>query len=322
MMLASSASCRRSGICTIQRSLTVLRSSLKLLSTRETTATWLKASLTADRQGCESNEMFCFIHGLPTRNPGTWLPVEGHAAERLTCGNPACKALRLQWDMLRRREAMPWNERQQIECAVCQSERTRRSCLILHSTASEVSSLPPHKLEAFLDAPFVHPVRNPTNHAQRLRAIHFARGRESRILWTVALDNRVNSDGHRIGNQESWLTKMDRDTAGLPGLLPLILDLPIRFTQEPRPGDRLKGMFTNARGWLRGWDLLTQEEERVASSVQASGEALHRDEVSQPRTSISEWQTHIHPGGAMQKLVFRRTSATSRSEAFRFPDRS
>ena len=106
------------------------------------------------------------------------------------------------------------------------------------------------------------------NRAQRLRAIHFARGRENRILWTVAYDKRVNSDGHRIGNQESLLTKMDRDTAGMPGLLPLILDLPIRFTQEPRPGDRLKGVLTNARGWLRGWDLPPQEEERVASSVQ------------------------------------------------------
>ena len=204
--------------------------------------------------------MYFFIHGLPTRNSGTWLPVEGSAAERLTCVNSACIALRLQWDLLWRREAMSWSERQQMECEVCQSERTRRSCLILHFTASKVSSLPQHKLEAFLDAPFVHPLRNPTNYTQMLRAIHFARGRESRILWTVAYDNRVNSDGHRIGNQEFWLTKMDFDTAGLPGLLPLILDLPIWFTQEPRPGDRHKGVFTNACGWLRGWDITPQEE--------------------------------------------------------------
>ncbi len=122
---------------------------------------------------------------------------------------------------------MPWNERQQLKCEVCRSERTRRSCLVLRSTASEASSLPQHKLEAFIDAPFVHPWRNPTNHAQSLRAIHCARGRESRILWTVAYDKRVNSDGHRTGNQESCLTKMDRDTAGMPGLSPLILDLAI-----------------------------------------------------------------------------------------------
>ena len=41
---------------------------------------WLNAMLTAEREGCESYEMYCFIHGLPTRNPGTWLPVEGSAA--------------------------------------------------------------------------------------------------------------------------------------------------------------------------------------------------------------------------------------------------
>ena len=43
-----------------------------------------------------------------------------------------------------------------------------------------------------------------------------------------------------------------------------MLDLPVRFTCEPTPGDRLKGVFTNARGWLRGWELSTEEEQRIA----------------------------------------------------------
>ena len=43
-----------------------------------------------------------------------------------------------------------------------------------------------------------------------------------------------------------------------------MLDLPVRFTCEPTPGDRLKGVFTNARGWLRGWELTTEEEKRIA----------------------------------------------------------
>ena len=37
---------------------------------------WLIALLDADRYGQESWEMYCFVHGLPTRNPGSWLPGE------------------------------------------------------------------------------------------------------------------------------------------------------------------------------------------------------------------------------------------------------
>ena len=48
-----------------------------------------------------------------------------------------------------------------------------------------------------------------------------------------------------------------------------MLDLPVRFTCEPRPGDRLKGVFTNARGWLRGWELTTEEEQRIAQLPEA-----------------------------------------------------
>ena len=47
--------------------------------------------------------------------------------------------------------------------------------------------------------------------------------------------------------KEKWLTEDDRTTAGIPGFFPLVLDLPVRFTSEPKPGDRHKGVFTNAR---------------------------------------------------------------------------
>ena len=36
---------------------------------------WLQAVLEADLFGEEAWEMYCFIHGLPTKNPGSWDPV-------------------------------------------------------------------------------------------------------------------------------------------------------------------------------------------------------------------------------------------------------
>ena len=47
---------------------------------------WLQTTLDASREGRESWEMYCFTHGFPTRNPGTWFP--GAAAPE--CGNPTC----------------------------------------------------------------------------------------------------------------------------------------------------------------------------------------------------------------------------------------
>ena len=52
-------------------------------------------------------------------------------------------------------------------------------------------------------------------------------------------------------------------------MLPLVLDLPVRFTQEPDANDRVNGVFTNARGWLRGWDLPENEVERVREETAA-----------------------------------------------------
>ena len=54
-----------------------------------TTDPWLLAVLEADRHGCETWEMYCFIHGLPTRNVGSWLPGK----DRPSCDNDRCARL-------------------------------------------------------------------------------------------------------------------------------------------------------------------------------------------------------------------------------------
>ena len=156
-----------------------------------------------------------------------------------------------------------------MECDLCQAERQRRCCII-----SQQRDCDRYRRGAFAQAPFVHPFRSPTNHAQRLRAMEFAREHESRLLWVVAYDKLVSTEKVSEKAQstealQTWLTLDDRRTAGIPGLLPLVLDLPIRFNCEPEHGDRLRGVFTNARGWLRGWDLPAEEEQRIAAVTEA-----------------------------------------------------
>jgi hypothetical protein len=65
--------------------------------------------------------------------------------------------------------------------------------------------------------------------------------------------------------KERWLEFHDRFTSGIPGLFPLVLDLPVRFTDATRNAvAKTQGVFKNARGWLRGWDLAEEEQQRLA----------------------------------------------------------
>lgn len=58
---------------------------------------WLNAVLHASRNGEESWEMYCFNHGFPTRNPGSWMPDTNAP----TCGNVNCAMLAALWGEMR-----------------------------------------------------------------------------------------------------------------------------------------------------------------------------------------------------------------------------
>ena len=75
---------------------------------------------------------------------------------------------------------------------------------------------------------------------------------------------------HEDERTERWLEFSDRCTSGIPGLLPLVLDLPVRFTQAPKADAKRMGIFTNKRGVLRGWELHPEEEARVAELLEAT----------------------------------------------------
>ena len=65
-------------------------------SMRDKNDAWQQAVLAADRTGSEPWEMYCFIHGLPTRHAGSWLPKTGTP----TCGKKRCEQLPKLWDTL------------------------------------------------------------------------------------------------------------------------------------------------------------------------------------------------------------------------------
>ena len=118
--------------------------------------------------------MYCFQHGLPTRNPGTWLP----GATAPWCGNAHCAKLATDvWPQLLLRGVSAkwhlrkenWMRRVEEECETCRLERARRCCTL----AAAGDGAGRHLHAPFADAAFVHPFRHPSYLATQLRAINF-----------------------------------------------------------------------------------------------------------------------------------------------------
>ena len=155
----------------------------------------------------------------------------------------------------------------------CEAERKRRCCVL--KSAGEDSQR--HLEEPFTGAPLVHPFRHPSYHATQLRALHFAEKSRRRVHWMVAHDKVVDSAHARAADKEElrkerWLEFHDRFTSGIPGLLPLILDLPVRFTESLGKEAREMGIFKHTRGIIRGWQMPEPQEQDTAED-QAAAEA-------------------------------------------------
>ena len=105
-------------------------------------------------------------------------------------------------------------QRQSQECNICQTERKRRCCIIQQNAENEAA----YEANQFADAPFVHPFRAPSYHAQHLRSLNFARSKNRRLLWVTAWDKLVNSDTSMRGEEGPSYSKQ---------LLVVIVQFPI-----------------------------------------------------------------------------------------------
>jgi hypothetical protein len=91
------------------------------------------------------------------------------------------------------------------------------------------------------------------------------------LHWTVAYDKMKMQDKSATAEckelrKERWLEFHDRFTSGIPGLLPLVLNLPVRFMDGIGRVERDMGIFKHTRGFLRGWDVEAEEEQRLKES--------------------------------------------------------
>ena len=109
------------------------------------------------RYGQLSKESYNFLTRLPTQHPGSW-----QADGSLACGNAECAALPARWTHMSEEEPN-WPAMQELECAVCKTERERRNRVMAEED-------PRVRQEPYLSAPFIHKNNEPKYHAMLLRA--------------------------------------------------------------------------------------------------------------------------------------------------------
>ena len=218
---------------------------------------WLAHVLREHREGAETWETYCFVHGLPTKHAGSWLPQ----SEILQCGHASCEELaKKRWQ-----EGTPWHSRGATECDLCETERLRR-CRVVLPTNHNANK---HKEMPFIHAPYIHPFNAPKYNAQLLRSVKYAKGLNKRLLWVRAFDLPLAEEdkGLNAGELErrrrQWLQIHDKKTGGIMGLMPLVHDLPMRLTDTKDPS---KHAFKNAKVRLDGWCLTESEAERIANT--------------------------------------------------------
>ena len=83
------------------------------------------------------------------------------------------------------------------------------------------------------------------------------------VAKKVLAGSTGESEEKREASKERLLKYHDRHTGGIPGLLPLVVNLPIRFTEAIDRVAKEQGVFKHTRGVLRGWEIPEEEADRV-----------------------------------------------------------
>ena len=118
----------------------------------------------------------------------------------------------------------------------------------------------------------LHLFNQPKLHALICHAWQYAKASGNQVLWCLAQDWPLTAEEDALTveqlqqQREAWLLAHDQRTNGIMGLLPLVHDMPVRFTDSVCPEMK---MHKNTPGRLKGIVL----DSETATSVQSGGES-------------------------------------------------
>ena len=192
----------------------------------------------------------------------------------LACGSARCAALwKTEW-------ATAFSAGTRVaeflaeECAHCSRERRRR-----RRVAEGDDGMMAEIGDRFADALYIHPFNVPKSRILTMRAANAAARAGKQLLWVVAKDvpstrdDEVRSVEGLTRARERWLLYPEMKTAGMPGLLPLYVGMPVQFTDTV---NFEFGVCKRATGVVDGW-ALSEADASMVREVHAEAEVVLRE---------------------------------------------
>jgi len=214
---------------------------------------WLLSVQKEIRNGSLTEESHRFLHGLPTKVPGSW--VDG----RVSCGNARCA--RLVRSTAHQKSKSTSKELYIIakECGKCKEER--RSKHLVAVSAND----PRFKEPKFAVAPAIFANNDVKYDANKKRASLYGEIKKSAITWSCAKDTpsaeAMQERPDLMLQKLSWLQRHDRESGDLYGMLPLIVGMPVVLTDHLDRNPE-KQLLRGKMGYIHSWVLAGKEESR------------------------------------------------------------
>ena len=199
---------------------------------------WLQELQAELRVGRLSEDNHAFLHGRPTRVPGSWCA----RTQQPTCEENICHRLY--------KNGSTPAAILKYECAGCRTERESKRLVA-------VAPDDPRFAEGFSLARGVFHTNGVKCHVNKLRAEQWARQRGQVIYYAVATDKvsaRALHEKPDIAHDKlTWLQRSDADCGNRYGVLPLCIGMPVQAREHlyRKEFKILKGCHGTVCGWSR-----------------------------------------------------------------------
>ena len=222
----------------------------ELVRCERTQDVWLQDLQAELRVGRLSEDNHAFLHGRPTKVPGSWCA----RTQRPMCQENTCYQLH--------KNASTAITILKYECPICRAERDTKRLVA-------VDANDPRFVEGFSMARGIFHTNGVKCHVNKLRAEQWARQQGQVIYYAVATD-KVSSRALRekpdiAQDKLTWLQRSDADCGNRYGVLPLCIGMPVQAREHLHRKDFkiLKG----CHGTICGWSSIETETAAADGAV-------------------------------------------------------
>ena len=189
----------------------------ELVRCERTQDVWLQDLQAEFRVGRLSEDNHAFLHGRPTKVPGSWCA----RTQRPMCQENACYQLY--------KNASAATTILKYECPICRAERNTKRLVA-------VDANDPRFVEGFSMARGIFHTNGVKCHVNKLRAEQWARQQGQVIYYAVATDKVSSRALHEkpdiAQDKLTWLQRSDADCGNRYGILPLCIDMPVQAREH------------------------------------------------------------------------------------------